>query len=148
MMRKEERHMNEERFQTLLAAYGGAPARWPEDERAAALVFAAAHPQAANWIAEAEQLDAALGLLDGRAPSRMLRERILAAAPSAHSHRRPVWPFASVWQPAMGMAASLLFGIIAGTALSGNSSLAEQTARYDLTDLAFNSDSEEAGILP
>lgn len=147
-MREDEQHMNTERFQTLLAAYGAEPLRWPENERAAAVYFAGANSQAAHWIAEARQLDTALGLLPDHAPSQMLRARVLQSALLPRNPERPSRLFASIWQPAIGMAASLLFGIIVGTAMPGVFSEAEQSVHYDLTELAFNSDREDIGISP
>ena len=38
--------MDEDRFEALLGAYGGEAARWPEAERAQALRYLAATPQA------------------------------------------------------------------------------------------------------
>lgn len=45
----------------LIAAYGGAPARWPQDRREAVLALAGTDPVVAGALAEARQLDALLG---------------------------------------------------------------------------------------
>jgi len=49
--------MQPARFRAILEAYGATPARWPDAERQAALDFAAMHPEAEAWLAEACELD-------------------------------------------------------------------------------------------
>ena len=48
------------RFHTILNAYGAAPERWPEDERAAALALTRASVPAARALADARALDQSL----------------------------------------------------------------------------------------
>lgn len=74
--------MDAERFESLAAAYGGDPGRWPPEERAAALAFLAAHKATAERLLfEARQLDAALDASPAPAVSHALRDAILTAAP-------------------------------------------------------------------
>lgn len=68
------------RLQVLLDAYGGAPARWPDDERDAALALLERSAEARALRDEAARLDAVLDLLPAAEPSPELEERIVAAA--------------------------------------------------------------------
>ena len=52
--------MDLNRFETLVAAYGATPSRWPEEERDAAEAFARDHPRAGALLAEADSIDALL----------------------------------------------------------------------------------------
>lgn len=52
--------MGEERFNALIESYGAAPERWPEAERAAALVLMEESPDARRRLNEASRLDGAL----------------------------------------------------------------------------------------
>ncbi len=54
--------MSEDRFTTILDAYGANPSRWPEAEREAAIAFISANPHATG-LAEAEQTDGWLDML-------------------------------------------------------------------------------------
>ena len=45
--------MDAERFERLIEAYGGAPARWPDAERADALAYRDGSPEAASLCAAA-----------------------------------------------------------------------------------------------
>src|SRR5690606_29901660 len=56
----EEERMTPERFETLIAAYGADPRRWPEAEREAALAFAEGDPRAQTALAAERRLDALL----------------------------------------------------------------------------------------
>jgi len=59
--------MTPERFETLLAAYGAEPRRWPEPERAAALALLAGDARMRAALARERRLDL---LLDGAATPR------------------------------------------------------------------------------
>ncbi|MDX2235077.1 MAG: hypothetical protein NW200_11330, partial [Hyphomonadaceae bacterium] len=75
--------MDADRFAAIVEAYGAAPARWPEAERAAAQAFARAHPAVCRPVLEeAAALDAWLAL-DARAEpaGEALHARAVAAAP-------------------------------------------------------------------
>lgn len=138
--------MDEKRFQALLAAYGADAARWPQPERAAAIQFAQTHTDAAAWIARARQLDNALGELADYSSSENLRERILLHAQRQHQIKPHYWPFKSVWRPAVGLAASLLLGVLFGVAQPAALQGQEQEKSYDLTSLAFNASDEDGGL--
>lgn len=91
--------MTFEKFETLAAAHGGALARWPRAERAAAERLLAQSDAARAALAEAAALDA---VLDAAAPapamSARLTARILADAaecaaprPAAQTRRQGGW---------------------------------------------------------
>lgn len=81
--------MNAERFESLAAAYGGDPNRWPEADRDAALAFMVADRVAAERLLfEARQLDAALDASPAPAASHALRDAILASAPRERTPAR------------------------------------------------------------
>jgi ferric-dicitrate binding protein FerR (iron transport regulator) len=102
---RKDRTMNRERFDHLLAAYGGDFSRWPAEERAAAAIFVAQDAEAAAALREAQALDRALGRNETSDTS-ALAARILAQAPRA----RP-------WldrRAALALAACAVFGIVLG----------------------------------
>jgi len=72
--------MTLERFKQIVEAYGVAADRWPDDERDAAIAFAAETPEAAAILEQERLLDAALGAVDDIAPSAQLSEAILSDA--------------------------------------------------------------------
>lgn len=101
--------MTEERFIQIVEAYGANPARWPETERAAAMAFADAHPDAADAALQAEALlDDWLGGPDAQ-PSELLERRILNRFPAPVA--APVR-----WQIPAAAAAALLVGAFIGFA--------------------------------
>ncbi|MEO3386338.1 hypothetical protein [Mesorhizobium sp. CAU 1741] len=84
--------MTPQRFAELVAAYGGAPGRWPQAERAAALDFLEANPgQGRAAIASQDKLDAMLSAHRVASPNATLTRRIAASAfPSSRSRFRPL----------------------------------------------------------
>ena len=115
--------MKLERFRALLEAYGAAPERWPEEERAAATALLADSDDARTLRRKAASLDDALDLVEAPAPSPELARRIeelvhdrpAAAVRSKPSltHRLRAWRAA--WRPAI-LAASGALGLAAGIA--------------------------------
>lgn len=104
--------MNQDRFERLADAFGGAPDRWPPGERQAALRLAAVQPGlTAPVLGEAAHLDRILDLAPLESPSRELRERIVQAAPSARSS-----PTAWRWLTGLGLTAGLAGAAAAGVA--------------------------------
>lgn len=82
------------RLEALLAAYGADPARWPDDERDAALALLARSAEARALRDAAARLDAALDAVPApEPPSADLVARVLAAAPAAPAERG--WPWAA-----------------------------------------------------
>lgn len=100
--------MDRLRFETLLEAYGANFSRWPADEREAAAAFAAQSAEAADALAEARALDAALEPARAVPDTSALAARILAGAPrrtaSTGFDRRAL----------MALAACALFGVVLG----------------------------------
>ena len=114
-----------DRFASLLDAYGAAPERWPEEDRAAAALLADSE-DARTLRREAAPLDDALDLVEAPAPSPELARRVeelvserpvtaarrLVTKPSL-AHRFGSWRAA--WRPAI-LAASGALGLAAGIA--------------------------------
>jgi hypothetical protein len=99
--------MDRERFEHLLAAYGGDFRRWPVEERAGAAAFAAQNADAAALLEEARALDRALDQVRNDAgDSTKLAARILAQAPRAQAwlDRRAM----------LALAACAVFGVVLG----------------------------------
>lgn len=78
-----------ERLEVLLAAYGADPARWPSEEREAALALLAVDTGAQALRDAAARLDAVLALDRVGALTPGLADRILADAPGAAGGARP-----------------------------------------------------------
>jgi hypothetical protein len=113
----------------LIAAYGGNPARWPAEQRAALLALAAADARVANALADARALDAAL---DGWADDRLVVPAALdLAAVTRLAQQAPVQPgrvaAGGRWRPAL-LAASLALVLAVGGWL-GLSPTADQPPR-------------------
>lgn len=131
--------MDKQTFEHILAAHGSWPDRWPDTDRAAALQFCAADPQAAAMLREARALDSLINALPDIDPSPELSARIAAAALTQKPHvhidarwpgdrtaraggylrrlrrlREGLWPFGPLWRPAAGLALPALFGLLLG----------------------------------
>jgi len=108
------RMMDRQRFFAIVEAYGAEPRRWPLSERAAAVAFARADPEAARAPLEAGTLEALLDANVPPQPSASTRRRILDAAPR---RRRTVLDL-GWWISGAGLAAAGVAGVIFGTTLS------------------------------
>ena len=104
--------MDLNRFETLVAAYGATPSRWPEEERAAAEAFARADSRAAALLAEADSIDALLFAHKVAEPSRTLRAMVVEAAP----RKRRLTGRAKMWWTGLGLALAGASGMLAGSA--------------------------------
>lgn len=108
--------MTMDRFEALVAAYGGDPLRWPEAERVAAQMLAARDGAAARLLAEAEALDRLLDEAPAAAVNAALAARILAARPqpAIGDRLRALWSDlfggAPAWAPALGLVAAVALG--------------------------------------
>ena len=99
--------MDRERFEHLLAAYGGDFRRWPAEERAGASVFAAQNAEAMAALKEVQALDGALDQArTDQGDTSALAARILARAPRAQAwlDRRAM----------VALAACAVFGVVLG----------------------------------
>jgi ferric-dicitrate binding protein FerR (iron transport regulator) len=98
--------MTPERFDSLVAAYGGDARRWPAGERDAARAYAADHPEA---LRDAVALDALLAShVVGPADAGLI-SRILASRPAPVDWRR--WGAGLGAGLAAACAAGVVFGI-------------------------------------
>ncbi len=118
--------MGLKRFRALLDAYGAAPERWPEEDRAAAQALLADSEDARTLRREAASFDGALDLVEAPAPSPELSRRVEelvydrpataaqrpATKPSL-AHRLRTWRAA--WRPVV-LAASGALGLAVGIA--------------------------------
>jgi anti-sigma factor RsiW len=104
--------MDLNRFETLVAAYGATPNRWPEEERAAAEAFARTDARAAALLAEADSIDALLFAHKVAEPSRTLRTMVIEAAPK----KRRLAGRAKLWWSGLGLALAGASGMLAGSA--------------------------------
>ena len=106
------REMDLNRFETLVAAYGATPSRWPDEEREAAEAFARADPRAAALLAEADSIDALLFAHRVAEPSRTLRAMVIEGAP----RKRRLTGRARLWWTGFGLALAGASGMLAGSA--------------------------------
>jgi hypothetical protein len=109
--------MNQDRFQQMIDAFGGEPARWPAADRAAAELYLAALPDARAALAEAHALDQALDAWVSPSVSAALREQILARAPMSSM----IWAWPKLWLSGAGLAAACAAGAVVGATLIGPS---------------------------
>jgi len=110
--------MNIERFKVLVEAYGADPARWPEAERVAALLFAEESEEAREALAQAAMFDRVLDAAETQPSTRALEDRILAT----FSERKTVPVVMTIWGglrwvQAGALAFSLALGLAVGAAL-------------------------------
>jgi hypothetical protein len=99
--------MDRDRFEHLLAAYGGELRRWPAEERAEAAAFAAEHADAAAALKAAVAFDRVLdSAREDASDVSGLASRILAQAPRA-----------GPWlngRALLALAACAVFGVVLG----------------------------------
>ncbi len=114
--------MTAERFLALTTAYGADRRRWPEDERAAAEVWAAAHPDASGpALLEADAIDALLHRSRTPQVSAALRDRVLAAATAAGTNAGRtgrLWIDRLSLAFGAGWAAAACAGVVAGVIMT------------------------------
>jgi len=108
--------MTPERFRHIAEAYGASPARWPADERDAALALVnAGNAEALAALADARALD---GLLDAHAvaaPGVELARRIVDSAPTRPA--RAIWRRPRIWFSGVGFVCAGAAGVAAGALL-------------------------------
>lgn len=113
--------MSEERFKTLVEAYGGDPARWPRAEREAGERLLASSAMAQSAVADADKLDHALSVAIRVLASDILESRVMTDFDRAArrwsswkfvaSIADAVWPGAPLWQPACAFGLALAIGV-------------------------------------
>lgn len=114
--------ISSERFAAIVEAYGTEPARWPAEERTAAALHCATHPEAQALVEEFEALDELLNQFQ-IADLSVLQRNVLnqVARTSAgnffdrlldwllpHSERLMAW----LWRPALVACLPLVCGIL------------------------------------
>ena len=137
--------MTRERLTAIVNAYGGNAARWPEDERAAAVSFLESDPGARGLIDDALRLDDALDCLPHVRIAPSIHARVIAAfdaIAAKPSLRRvlarlseAIWPGAPWWQPSAALGMALIIGIMLGVMAPLGS--AAQNTSSDMT-VAFS----------
>jgi hypothetical protein len=104
--------MNLARFETLVAAYGATPNRWPDDERDAAAAFARTNSRATALLIEADGIDELLFAHRVAEPSRTLRAMVAEGAP----RRPPAVRRLRLWWAGLAFALAAGGGAVAGSA--------------------------------
>lgn len=110
--------MTLERLTQLINAYGSDPRRWPEAERAAAVLLLRS-PEARRVQTEARALDDLLDIVVPAPAGEELRCRIqdrvhLRPTPVTPAHPLPIWYFRSWWPQAAALAAAVVLGFLIG----------------------------------
>ena len=100
------------RFETLVAAYGATPQRWPEEEREAAEAFARTDARATALLAEADAVDALLFAHLVPEPTRTLRAMVIESAPN----KRRLAGRLRLWLSGIALALAAASGVLAGSA--------------------------------
>lgn len=132
--------VNLQRLAQLLDAYGGEPARWPEQERAAALQLIAANPEAAAMKRSALELDGVLDLdVLPDVASNALRARVLEI-PIRHpreerDERASGWDWKRNWMFGLFALTPCVIGFLSGTMLMDPSSDADDEAWDELAQV-------------
>lgn len=104
--------MDLNRFESLVAAYGATPSRWPAEERDAAEAFARTDPRASALLAEADRIDTLLFAHKVAEPSRTLRAMVIEGAPT----KVRLTGRARLWWTGLGLALAGASGMLAGSA--------------------------------
>jgi hypothetical protein len=109
------------RLRIILDAYGAAPERWPETERAAALALIAQAPEARAAVAAASALDATLGAYPNPAENAINPLKLVAAITAQPQLGQPLRPQAKPparitigWPNFAGLAAAAIAGFLVG----------------------------------
>lgn len=131
------------RFETLVAAYGATPNRWPADERDAAQAFARSDARAAALLAEADTIDALLFAHRVPEPSRTLRATVIE---SAARRRRPLRGL-RLWWSGIALALAAGGGILAGSAATAAlEPITTNVMLYDHEDAPAAADTAEDSV--
>lgn len=134
--------MTRERVLTLIDAYGGDPARWPEREREAALAMMSGDVDLARAAEEAARLDMALDALPAPLPNPSLRVALKEIPERSGGVVDLIAGWFGLWRPAAGLAAAAVLGIIVGVTnpdipVPGlETASVEQNAEADIYSLA------------
>ncbi len=102
------------RLETVLAAFGADPNRWPMEERIELRDMVDTDPTAQQLIHDAAALDAMLDLAPPPLPSPELAADILHVEPGSSWRQwcAILWPFGGIWQPIGGLAAAAALSVV------------------------------------
>ena len=128
-----------ERFEALVAAYGGDFTRYPERERAGAEALVARSRDARRIFEAARAFDSLLQAARAELPTRLELVARLGAIPSAYTQERSVvalLPFRSRGRAWLAAAAAMLLGI-AGSRVMPEETRETTTEHADMGTLGF-----------
>jgi hypothetical protein len=108
--------MTLQRFETILDAYGADSSGWPLQEREAAVALLKVSELARHLQKQVAQFDVVLTVASPPPASPKLKWIIMAKIIPRSWRRRAqeVWPFGSLWRPAMAMVFSMVLGVVIG----------------------------------
>ena len=140
--------LSSERFTAIVEAYGSQPARWPAEERAHAIAYSAAHPEAQAVQTEFRAVDdmldqfqvADLSLLERNVLSQVARtsegnvfDHLLDWL-LPHSQKLAAW----LWRPALVACLPLVCGILLADYFSFGIDGAQNSREEELYLLSLN----------
>jgi hypothetical protein len=142
--------MTLDRFSAIVDAYGGSPARWPQQEREAAVAFMKSSAEAQRLAQEAEGLDGLLDTTQTAPATRELQARILSTLPNAKGSRWAVGAgdffAARKWIPAAAVACSLVLGAATGMQLPRFIGLDDESLALQAASSAMAAGSDDGEI--
>lgn len=140
------------RFREIVAAYGAAPRRWPEDERERAAAFAVSSQEARSVMAEAEKLDGLLSQAAAPISQPAFLDTVMALSNEAQDEPQTdaVLPFTmnpSFLLPRLtSLAAAAVLGFFVGGSVVDNTNFASadnEDGQVDVSMLIYGTDLEE-----
>ena len=129
-----------ERFEALVAAYGGDFARYPERERAGAEALVTRSREARRIFEAAGAFDALLRSARAELPPRMELVARLGNIPATYAQTRSVvslLPFRTRSRAFLAAAAAVLLGVAGGRAVPAADDDALRVAEADVSSLGF-----------
>lgn len=134
------------RVLALVDAYGGDPARWPAQEREAAVALLSGDRELARAADAARRLDLMLDSLPVPQPSPALRVALKEIPERGNPLLEMIAGWFGLWRPAAGLAAAAVLGIVIGVAnpdlplpgfeTTATTTVAETTTETDTYSLA------------
>jgi hypothetical protein len=132
--------MDRERFEAIVSAYGAAPRRWPEAERAEAELFAREN---ADVLAQARRLDGVLDLVAAKPDVTLPAARIMKRFAARRSLTSPASP--SFWAMAASAVIGVALGFGAGAAAPVSAASAEPLQALSAAFVSPFDSTEDAG---
>lgn len=131
------------RVTALIDAYGGDPARWPDDERDAALALCDTNADAARLRDEARALDRVLAKAPDFEATPALAARVAEIPARAARDAAPAWSTRRAWAALLAGVTFCVLGIAAGTYVEDDATsvqTASETVNEAATDANDTSD--------